>query len=78
MVLNDRRAIYDLIDKKSTTYSDRSLDHNADLTLGGENFGFMQVTPTWRAQRKIAVRTLGPAAIDSRIAKIQEAEYEMH
>jgi len=36
----------------------------------------MDATPTWRAQRKIATQTLAPAAIDKRIAEIQEAEYE--
>jgi cytochrome P450 len=77
VVLNDRRAIHDLIDKKSAIYSERAVDHQFDLTLGGENFSFMSVTPIWRAQRKIAAHALAPAAIDKRISKIQESEYEM-
>jgi hypothetical protein len=74
IVLNDRRAVHDLVDKRSAIYSDRPLDHNADLCFDNENFGFMQVSPLWRAQRKIASQILAPKSIDNKIAPIQEAE----
>jgi cytochrome P450 len=74
VVLNSRRAVHDLIDKKSAIYSDRALDKNTEVALGGENLGFMHATPMWRAQRKIAAQHLAPKAIDNKIAPVQEAE----
>lgn len=70
--------MHSLIDKRSAIYSDRALDHNADIALAGENLSFMHATPTWRAQRKIAAQTLAPASIDKKIAPVQEAEYEFY
>jgi cytochrome P450 len=77
IVLNDRRAIHDLIDKKSAIYSDRALDKNTEEAMGGENFGFLDASPRWRAQRKVAAQYLSPKAIDNKIAPIQEAEYNL-
>jgi cytochrome P450 len=74
IVLNDRRAVHELIDKKSAIYSERAFDHNADVALGQENFAFMHTTPLWRAQRKIASQFLAPQNLDTKIAPIQEAE----
>jgi len=68
--------VHELIDKKSSIYSDRPLDHNVDTALGREKFSFMHATPKWRAHRKIAAQTLAPASIDRSIAPVQEAEYE--
>ena len=76
IVLNDRRAVHDLIDKKSAMYSDRALDHNADVAFHHESFSLMHMTPMWRAQRKIASQNLSPKSIEDKISPIQEAEYE--
>ncbi|KAF2114293.1 cytochrome P450 2D18 [Lophiotrema nucula] len=74
VVLNDRRAVHSLIDKKSAIYSDRSFDKNSDAAVGGENFGLQHISPSWRAQRKVAAQCLSPKVIDDKIGPIQEAE----
>ena len=74
IVLNDKRAVHDLIDKKSAIYSDRPHDHNLETAMGMENFAFMHMTPLWRAQRKIASQNLAPKNLDENIMPIQEAE----
>ncbi|KAF2727830.1 cytochrome P450 oxidoreductase-like protein [Polyplosphaeria fusca] len=73
IVLNDRQAIHEMIDKRSAITSDRALDENSDIALGLENIAFIHSTPMWRAQRKIASQNLGPPALRL-TAHIQEAE----
>ncbi|KAF1843820.1 cytochrome P450 2D18 [Cucurbitaria berberidis CBS 394.84] len=74
IVLSDRRAVHDLIGKRSAIYSERPLDNNSEVAFGGENFAFLHATPSWRAQRKVASQYLAPKSIDDKIAPIQEAE----
>lgn len=72
--MNDRRAVHDLIDKKSAIYADRPLDANVDAAMRGENFAVSHATPLWRAARKIASQNLSPKSLDEKIMPIQEAE----
>jgi hypothetical protein len=58
IVLYDRRAIHELLDKKGTIYSERPIDHVVSLVTNGDSFAFMDSTPLWRNQRKIASHTL--------------------
>ncbi|CAO2651395.1 Nn.00g039650.m01.CDS01 [Neocucurbitaria sp. VM-36] len=74
IVLNDRRAVHDLLDKRSTIYSDRPYDHNSETCFNNENLSFMHTTPLWRSQRKIASQTLSPKSLDDKVRPIQEAE----
>lgn len=74
IVLNDRRAVHDLIDKRSAIYSDRPLDKHTEEVFRSENFSFLDATPRWRAQRKVASQNLSPKAFDDKVASIQEAE----
>ncbi|KAF2182292.1 cytochrome P450 [Zopfia rhizophila CBS 207.26] len=74
IVLNDRRAVHDLIDKKSAIYSERPIDYNSEVAMGNENFAIMHATPMWRAQRKVASQNLAPRVLDEKVAPIQEAE----
>ncbi|ORY01425.1 cytochrome P450 oxidoreductase-like protein [Clohesyomyces aquaticus] len=74
IVLNDRRAVHDLVDKRSAIYSDRPLDHNIDVVMGGENTALMNATPLWRAERKVISQMLTPTVLDDKIGKIQNAE----
>ncbi|KAF2113642.1 cytochrome P450 [Lophiotrema nucula] len=73
IILNDRKAVHDLVDKKNAIYSDRNIDTNVLVALGNENFAFMHTTPVWRAHRKIASQNLSPQALQ-KVAPIQEAE----
>jgi hypothetical protein len=74
-VLNSRKAVHDLVDKKSAIYLDRPLDYNIEVALGGENLAFMHADSLWRAQRKIASQNLAPKLLDEKVVVIQEAEY---
>jgi cytochrome P450 len=75
IVLNSRRAVHDLVDKKSAIYLDRPLDYNIEVAMRGENLAFMHADSLWRAQRKIASQNLAPRWLDEKVVMIQEAEY---
>ncbi|OJD28633.1 cytochrome p450 [Diplodia corticola] len=75
IVLNDRKAIHDLLDKKSAIYSDRPANYVADLVTNGDSIAFMNHSnPAWRAQRKIASHNLSPRNLDDKVSPIQESE----
>ncbi|GME53521.1 Cytochrome p450 protein [Neofusicoccum parvum] len=75
IVLYDRKAIHDLLDKKGAIYSDRPKNYVADLVTNGDSFAFMDGdSPIWRAQRKISSHTLAPRMLDDKVSPIQEAE----
>lgn len=75
IVLNSRRAIYELIDKRSAIYSARPYDAQMRTALKNENIANMNADAGWRAQRKVASRFLAPARLDAELASISEAEY---
>lgn len=74
IVLNSRRAVYDLVDKRSAIYSSRPQDEQFHMALKGENIANMEADAGWRAQRKITARFFAPAKLDGELAKISEAE----
>jgi cytochrome P450 len=75
IILNDRRAVHDLVDKKSAMYGDRPMDRQWEVALGKDlSFVAMHATPTWRSFRKIAAQMLSPKSVDDKIAPVQEAE----
>ena len=53
IVLCDRKAVHDLVDKKGSIYSDRPKNTVAQIVTKGHSFAFMDGTPKWRAQRKV-------------------------
>lgn len=73
VVLNDRDAVHELIDKRSTMTSNKPHDVIVDTAMGKENFALMDSDQMWRAQRKIASQKLAPAALDKTM-RIHEAE----
>lgn len=74
IILNSKRAVYDLIDKRGAIYSGKPfVQQNIDV-MHGENLGLIDQTPLWKAQRKMVVQSLTPAKLDGDIAKISEAE----
>jgi cytochrome P450 len=74
IVLNSRRAVHDLIDKRSAIYSSRPQDEQFRMALKGENIANMDADAGWRAQRKITARFFAPIKLDGDLAKISEAE----
>ncbi len=58
IVLYDRKAVHDLVDKKGIIYSERPHSHVVDLVTQGENFAFIDNTPLYKEQRKIASHNL--------------------
>lgn len=74
VVLNSRRAVHDLIDKRSAIYSSRPQDEQYHIALRGENIANMDADAGWRAQRKITARFFAPHKLDGDLAKISEAE----
>ena len=58
IVLFDRQAINHLLDKKGVMYSERPHSFVPGLVTGGDSFAFMDSTPLWRAERKVAVHNL--------------------
>ncbi|KAJ5916118.1 cytochrome P450 [Penicillium tannophilum] len=74
IVLFDRKAVHDLVDKKGVIYSERPKNHVADIVTHGDSFAFMDNTTLYREQRKIASHNLSPRILDERASEIQEAE----
>lgn len=73
VVLNSKRAVYELVDQRSALYSSRPIDRRFRHAMR-ENFAFMDPTPIWRMQRKIAVRYLAPEKLDGELDKVSNAE----
>ena len=73
VVLNSKRSVYELVDQRSALYSARPIDKRFRQAMR-ENFAFMDPTPIWRVQRKIAVRYLAPEKLDSDLDKVSNAE----
>ena len=73
ILLNDKRAVHDLLDKKSAIYSDRPNDQQV-ITATKENLAMMNADRLWRASRKIASHFVSPKNLDENIVGIQEAE----
>ncbi|RFU29332.1 hypothetical protein B7463_g6997, partial [Scytalidium lignicola] len=74
IVLFDRKAINYLLDKKGTIYSERPHNYVASLVTAGDSFAFMNSTPLWRAERKVAAHNLSPKNLDEKVGLIQDAE----
>ena len=74
IVLNSKKAVYELIDKRSAIYSSRANDEHFRTALKNENIANMDADSGWRAQRRIAARFLAPTNLDGELAKISEAE----
>ncbi|CAI6338583.1 unnamed protein product [Periconia digitata] len=74
IVLNSRRAVYDLIDKRSAIYSSRPDDEQFRNTMRNENIANMEADANWRIQRKVTARFLAPSILDGALGKISEAE----
>ncbi|KAL1598728.1 hypothetical protein SLS60_007869 [Paraconiothyrium brasiliense] len=73
ILLNDKRTVHHLLDKRSAIYSDRPKDQQM-MTALKENFAFFDANPAWRAARKVAAHFLSPNNLDATVMAVQEAE----
>jgi hypothetical protein len=64
IVLFDRKAVHDLLDKKGSIYSERPIDYVASIVTGGDSFAFMNNTTLWRSERKIASHNLSVSLVE--------------
>lgn len=75
IVICDRKAIHELIDKKGTLYSDRPSNMVPLFITRGNHMTMECQTPSWREKRTIITRNLNPKSLDEKHFRIQEAEY---
>ena len=74
IVLADRRAIYELLDKKGSIYSERPYLAVPTFMSRGHHMTFEQTTPAWREKRSVITRNLNPKNLDEKHFRVQEAE----
>ncbi|KIW33913.1 uncharacterized protein PV07_00727 [Cladophialophora immunda] len=74
IVLADRKAIYQLMDKKGSIYSDRPFLAVPTFMSRGCHMTFEQTTPGWREKRSVVTRNLNPKNLDEKHFQVQEAE----
>ncbi|KAF2828283.1 cytochrome P450 oxidoreductase-like protein [Ophiobolus disseminans] len=74
VVLNEPRAVHQLMTKKGALYVDRPVDEQWKLATDGESFFLAHAGPIWRTMRKIAGQALSSKVLDGKLAEIQEAE----
>lgn len=73
-VITDRRLIKELIDKKSTIYSDRPKSYVADLISSGDHILLMKHGQKWRSTRKLLHSNVMEKVVDEQHLPLQEAE----
>ena len=74
IVICDRKAIRDLVDKKSAIYSDRPNDYIGHLLTRGDHMAALSMTKGWREMRKQVTHYFSPMLCDEHHQPIQEAE----
>ncbi|KAK2007388.1 cytochrome P450 2D18 [Colletotrichum eremochloae] len=77
IVLNDRRAVHELLVSKGAYFNDRASDEQSRLALGGENIAMMPDNAMWKEQRKIVAQFFSPKNLDTSLKSVQEAEVAM-
>ncbi|KIX96479.1 uncharacterized protein Z520_07745 [Fonsecaea multimorphosa CBS 102226] len=74
IVIADRKATYELLDKKGSIYSERPFLAIPTYVSRGHHMTFEQATPMWREKRTVVTRNLNPKSLDTKHFRIQEAE----
>jgi cytochrome P450 len=75
IVLCERKAIHDLLDKKGAIYSDRPRSYVGKLLTQGDHIALEQMDPIWREKRKVISHNFSPKNLDEKHFLVQEAEY---
>ncbi|KAK3074008.1 hypothetical protein LTR53_003904 [Teratosphaeriaceae sp. CCFEE 6253] len=73
-VITDRRLIKEMIDKKSSKYSERPKSYVAKLISGGDHILLMDYGQQWRDTRKLLHGSFMARVVDDQYVQIQEAE----
>ncbi|KAK7206979.1 putative cytochrome P450 oxidoreductase [Myxozyma melibiosi] len=74
IVLTDRKAIHELLDKKGAIYSDRPPSYVGGLLTQGDHIALEQMDPVWREKRRVISHNFSPKNLDEKHFKVQEAE----
>jgi len=74
VVLCDREAIHELLDKKGSIYSDRPKTYVGDLLTRGDHIAISQADGLWREKRKVIAHNFSPKMLDEKHYRVQEAE----
>jgi cytochrome P450 len=74
IVLCDREAIHELIDKKGSIYSDRPTTYVGNLLTKGDHIAISQADALWREKRKVIAHNFSPKMLDEKHFRVQEAE----
>lgn len=75
IVLGDKEAIHELLDKKGAIYSDRPSDYMIGYIHNDKHITFSPMNDRWRLKRKIVTHNLSPRMLDAKHFQVQEAEY---
>ena len=73
-VITSRRLVKELVDKKSSIYSERPKSYVAKLISGGDHILLMDYGQQWRGTRKLLHGTFMEKVVEDQHLKVQEAE----
>lgn len=73
-VITDRRLVKELVDKRSSKYSERPKSYVAKLISGGDHILLMDYGPQWRDTRKLLHGTFTEKVVEEQHLKVQEGE----
>lgn len=74
IILYEKKAIHDLMDKKGLLYAERPKNYVADIITSGDSIVFAPNTVLTREKRRIATHNFSPNVLDRSAAKVQDAE----
>lgn len=75
IVICERQAVHDLIDKKGAIYADRPKTFAINYAGLGSRISLRSsADSTWRLKRRIVAHNLSPKQLDEKHYRIQEAE----
>lgn len=75
IVITDKKAVHDLLDKKGAIYSDRPPSYVGKLLTQGDHIALEQMDAVWREKRKVISHNFSPKNLDEKHFLVQEAEY---
>jgi hypothetical protein len=74
IVICDRKAVYELLDKKGSIYSDRPPNLVPLFITRGDHMTMECQGSSWREKRTVVTRNLNPKSLDEKHFRVQEAE----
>ncbi|KAF9523935.1 putative monooxygenase [Crepidotus variabilis] len=76
ILVNSQKIAFDLMDKRSTNYSDRPIIPIAAMSQVGDTFALQSYNDSWRRQRKMIAQEFTAAGV-SRFQSLQEREWRL-